>query len=240
MQLVQQAGVLDRNDRLVGEGREQRDLVAREAAGFATGHRDRSDRPVVAEHRHRNPASVAAAPSVGARGFWPSGIGVGVGDIERRSFANGLGVPRGHLVPLARLRQFRLECLREECPRGSVASVVAARERGEDDLIASDPGHHARVPPQQADGTSQNRVEHRLDIRLRLADDAQDVAGRGLRVQRRSQLAVARLELGEEAHVLDGNHGLVGEGLQEPDLGVREWPHFSPANHDRADRCSFA
>src|SRR5262245_16597958 len=140
LQLREQAHVLNGDDRLVREGLEQRDLVAGEPAGLATGHRDRSDRPVVAEHWHRNPASVATETSVGARGFWPSGIGVGVSDIDRRPFANGQGVPRGHLVPLARLRQFRLEGLREECPRGSVASVVAARERGKDDLIASDPG----------------------------------------------------------------------------------------------------
>ena len=101
---------------------------------------------------------------------------------------------------------------------GGVASVVGARERGELDLIARDPGQHARVRPQQADGAGHDRVEHRLDIRLRAADDAQDVAGGGLRVQRRGQLAVARLELGEEAHVLHGDHGLVGEGLQERDL----------------------
>src|SRR5262249_56836747 len=117
---------------LVGEGLEECVLFVRDAAGLATGHRDRPDRPLVAEHWHRNPASVATETSVGACGFWPSGIAVGVGDVDRSSLANGQGVPRGHLVPLARLRQFGLECLREECPRGSVASIVAARERGKD------------------------------------------------------------------------------------------------------------
>src|SRR5262249_20272468 len=125
--------------------------------------------------------------------FWPSGIGVDVGDIERRSFANDLGIPRGHLVPLTRLRQFGLECLREECPRRSVTSVVGARERGKDDLIASDPGQHARVRPQQADGTGQDCVEYWLDIRLRLTDDSQNVASGRLFVERRGQVAVARL-----------------------------------------------
>ena len=90
--------------------------------------------------------------------------------------------------------------------------------------------------PQQADGAGHDRVEHRLDIRLRLADDAQDVAGGGLRVQRRGQLAVARLELGEQAHVLDGDHGLRCKGFEELDLFSREWPGLGAANKDGADR----
>ena len=34
------------------------------------------------------------------------------------------------------------------------------------------------------------------------------------------QLAVARLQLGEQPHVLDGDDGLVGEGLEQLDLLV--------------------
>ena len=121
----------------------------------------------------------------------------------RRSIANGPDVR-----PLVGERP------REERPHGGVASGVGARERGELDLIALDPGQHPRVRPQQADGAGHDRVEHRLDIRLRLADDAQDVAGGGLLVQRRGQLAVARLQLREQAHVLDRDDRLVGEGLE--------------------------
>ena len=59
-----------------------------------------------------------------------------------------------------------------------------------------------------------DRFEHRLHVRLRAADDAQDVARGGLRVERRRQLAVARLQLREEPHVLDRDDRLVGEGLR--------------------------
>ena len=121
-------------------------------------------------------------------------------------------------------------------PRRSDASIVGARERGEINLIARDPSQHARVRPEQADGALQDRVEHRLDIRLRAADDAQDVAGRGLRVQRRRQLAVALLQLGEEADVLDRDHGLVREGLEKGDLLVRKRPDVPAADGDRAQR----
>ena len=66
LQLAQQAGVLDRDHRLIGEGLEERDLVVGEPAGFAAGHRDRPDRLVVTEHRHHNQASVATDTSGGA------------------------------------------------------------------------------------------------------------------------------------------------------------------------------
>src|SRR5215468_9693128 len=104
LQLREQPHILNGDDGLVGEGPEQSDLVVREPAGLATGHRDRPDGPVVAEHWHRSPASVATETSVGARGFWPSGIAVGVGDVDWPPLANRQGIPRGHLVPLARLR----------------------------------------------------------------------------------------------------------------------------------------
>src|SRR5947208_2005347 len=102
------------------------------------------------------------------------------------------------------------------------ACTVGAREPGERDLIAGDSGQRTRVRPQQADGAGQDRVEHGLHIRLRLADDPQDVAGGGLRVQRRRQLAVARLELREQPHVLDRDDGLTSERFEQRDVAVRE------------------
>src|SRR5262249_18026314 len=101
----------------------------------------------------------------------------------------------------------------EELPQRGVPSAVGAREGDELDLISRDTGHYARVPIQQADGTAHDRVEHRLHVRLRTADDAQDVAGGGLPAQRRGQLTVTCLELGEQPDVLDGDDRLVGEGL---------------------------
>jgi hypothetical protein len=94
--------------------------------------------------------------------------------------------------------------------------------------------------PQQADGACQNRVEHRLHIRLRLADDPQDVAGGGLGVQCRGQLAVARLEFGEQSHILDGDDGLVGEGFYDLDLGRGEGLYLASPAPDDAERYAFA
>ena len=66
-----------------------------------------------------------------------------------------------------------------------------------------------------------HRIEHGLQIERRAADDLQHVGGRGLLLQRFGQVARARLHLVEQPHVLDRDHGLVGEGLDEFDLALR-------------------
>ena len=60
-----------------------------------------------------------------------------------------------------------------------------------------------------------------------LRDDLQHLGGRGLLLQRLGQLARARLHLVEQPHVLDRDHRLVGEGRDQLDLLVGEWPHGS-------------
>jgi hypothetical protein len=108
--------------------------------------------------------------------------------------------------------------------RGRVDGVVRARERGELDRIAMNPRQEASVGAQQTHCAVHDCLEYRLDIRLRLADDTQNVTGRCLLVERRGQVAVARLEFGEQPHVLDGDDGLVGEGLQQLCLCVYRVP----------------
>ena len=51
---------------------------------------------------------------------------------------------------------------------------------------------------------------------------------------RAGQLRRPRLKLLEQAHVLDGDHGLIGEGLQELDLRLRE--RLGPVEKDESDR----
>ena len=59
----------------------------------------------------------------------------------------------------------------------------------------------------------------------RRRDDLQHLRGRGLLLQRLGQLARARLHLVEQPHVLDSDHRLVGEGLDQLDLLVGERTH---------------
>src|SRR5882724_6869373 len=87
----------------------------------------------------------------------------------------------------------------------------------------------------QLDGASDDRVEDRLHVGLRPADDAQDLARRRLLLQRLGQLSIARPQLREQPYVLDGDDRLVGEGLEQGDLLVREWRHLIPGNEDMPD-----
>ena len=60
------------------------------------------------------------------------------------------------------------------------------------------------------------RVEHRLQIERRAADDLEHVGGRRLLLQRLAQLV-------EQARVLYGDDGLLSEVAQELDMFVAEW-----------------
>src|SRR3990167_379229 len=71
--------------------------------------------------------------------------------------------------------------------------------------------------------------QHRLDIRRRAGDDAQNFTGRGLLLQRFLQLL-------EQPDVLDGDHGLIGKGFKEFDLRWSEGTHFDAACVQRANQ----
>ena len=70
-------------------------------------------------------------------------------------------------------------------------------------------------------------VEHRLDVGRRLRDRAA-----GCR-QSPSAAPATSSQLVEQPHVLDGDHGLVGEGLQQQDLAVGEGAGFASRKCDR-------
>src|SRR5215813_10229758 len=88
----------------------------------------------------------------------------------------------------------------------------------------------------QAGGIRDDRVQNRLKIARRFADDAQHLCGSGLLLKRLAQLARARLYIVEQADVLDGDYRLIGEGLQQRDLALRERSNLGTWNSDRTDR----
>jgi hypothetical protein len=48
------------------------------------------------------------------------------------------------------------------------------------------------------------------------------------------------VELLEQPHVLDRDHRLVGERLEQGDLRYREWARLRPIHDDRSDRAAVA
>ena len=81
-----------------------------------------------------------------------------------------------------------------------------------------------------------DRLENRLRIRRRLADDAQDLARRRLLLECLGDVAIACLQFREQANVLDCDDRLIGEGRHELDLLVAEGvdPHLP--QHDDAEQ----
>ncbi len=74
--------------------------------------------------------------------------------------------------------------------------------------------HHV-IDPANPRRALDDGVEHRLHVGRRAADDAEHLGRRRLMLQRLAQLRVALAEFFEQAHVLDGDHRLVGEGFEQ-------------------------
>jgi len=92
-----------------------------------------------------------------------------------------------------------------------------------------------RVCDAQLHRSGDDGVENRLNVGGRGTDDAQDLAGRRLLLQRLGQVAVAVFQFLEEADVLDRDHRLVGERFHQLDLLVGEWLDARFPGDDDAD-----
>ena len=92
--------------------------------------------------------------------------------------------------------------------------------------------------PHELHGDSTSVVEHRVEIERRAADDLQHIGGRRLLRERFLEVARLGLHLLEQPHVLDGDDGLIGEGLDELDLARREGAGLGPRQRENADRLS--
>src|SRR5262249_42426227 len=79
-------------------------------------------------------------------------------------------------------------------------------------------------------------VNDGLKIKLRAADDTKDVTSRCLEFERLLQLALACLLCLKQSRVLDGDHGLVGKGLEKLDLSLRKGPWCRSRYRDTANR----
>src|SRR6516225_2238775 len=91
---------------------------------------------------------------------------------------------------------------------------------------APDGGHIRLAQPR---GRLDQRVEHRLQIEGRAADDLEHVGGGSLLLQRLAQLV-------EQAGVLDSDDGLTGEIRDQLHLLVGERPNLLTVNTYDADQ----
>src|SRR5215470_7182459 len=89
--------------------------------------------------------------------------------------------------------------------------------------------HCSQLRPAQPDRTFYDGLKDRLEVRRRSAYDSQDLS--------RGRLPLERIfRLVEQPHILDGDDGLVSEGLEKPDLDLRKWPRLAARHGDGANR----
>ena len=105
-----------------------------------------------------------------------------------------------------------------------------------EDLICHRLGDGALVSFAELDGRLHQRLKHSLQIERGAADHLEHVGGCGLLLQRLLQVLGPRLDLVEQACILNCNHRLVREGLRKLNLFLGEGSdRFAAECHD-ADR----
>jgi hypothetical protein len=98
------------------------------------------------------------------------------------------------------------------------------------DQFAVEAVDRAEEAAAQAGRALRDGLEDGLGVHRGAADRVQDLPGGGLLLQGLRERLVLSLQLGEHAHVLDRDHRLVGEGLEQRHVRVREAAGF-PARH---------
>ena len=97
----------------------------------------------------------------------------------------------------------------------------------------------AGVSARELAGARHNGLKNPVQIECG-TESATDGAQRGQLFHRACELARPGPELAEEPRVLDGDHGLVREGLEQLDLGWRESTGFGALDGDGADGLAIA
>src|SRR5262249_37026216 len=79
-------------------------------------------------------------------------------------------------------------------------------------------------------------IENRLHVGRRTADNGENLCCCRLVLQGLAQFCIALLKLFEQPHVLDGDHCLICESLEQLYLLVREWANFHATDRNRSNR----
>ena len=188
LRFVEQAHVLDRDHRLVGEGSDQRDLLVVERHGLAPSGDDRADHLAGAHHRRADLRVVAEAARKRLRDGRHSRIAGNRHDLrhlcaQHRASDMGLVVDRSWVI-LEHLLGARhaVEC--------ADLDLAVARQRD-----------HGELGVEQAQQVARNRLEHRRRVRHRSAHRGQDLSGSRLSLK-------CLLRFLEQARVLDRDRRL--------------------------------
>ena len=229
-QFLEQPGVLDGDHGLLGEILDQGDLLVCERLHFLAKDCDRTDQFLFLQHRydHQRP---------------------GPGDLHHPDHVgNTSKVSRAlpHVINLGELVRLDDGLKRGAWIRVDRRPLPESRERRRNVVIRSDIEflaipeiHRAKRRSADTRGILKHLPEHRLQFARRRADDLQYFRGRGLLLQRLSQIIRALTQFLEQPRILNGDHSLLGKILDQRDLLVGERPNLLAIDRNCADQLVF-
>jgi hypothetical protein len=216
---TEQAHVFHRDHCLVGKGLQQRDFFLGERSLGLSRYGKRPDALTFPYQRNLQTGADA----------------VGLGD-EPFELDDVVGFPVRDVHDLSIEHHLRREVLStvERCRAHLGGQDVQAGHRvgGQVKVGFTPQKEYCRFCRHEALRALHDRLEDRLRVGRRPGDDAQDLARRGLPLER-------LLGLIEQAHVLDRDNRLARERAYQVDLLLGEWPDFGAANGDAADDLSL-
>ena len=217
-----EADILDRNHRLISESGDEVNLsVGKRQHWFPQqGHNPNHD--PVTQQRHAEHGSGATELGHGQSELR---IGHDVGDMNDPRLKHGTS---GH-GPAVHCHQ----PIAEERVVFRSSGVIVG---GNSVAIALAEGDSTPIRIAEPCGSFQQRLQHRLQIEGRAADDLQHVADCGLIFQRFLQIPGALPQFAKQPRVLHRDHRLRGEILHQRDLLVGERPDFRARGGDHAEQ----
>ena len=121
-------------------------------------------------------------------------------------------------VPCSRIQRYCGSSILISKRRNGYGTEMSPRNHS---VTLAESQHHV-INPTNPRGAFDDGIKDRLHVRGRAADDAEHLCRRRLMLQGLAQFCVALLDLLEQPHVLDGDDGLVGKGLEKCDLFLRK------------------
>ncbi len=220
LDLAEQTRIVNRERGLGGEGAEELDGLRRELAGSFAGDQQRPEDAILAHQRYREERLETRTLEQPAQSARVGPRGIDVGNLDRRT---GLGrPPDGALAEAHGVRALEHH-LESGCGTG--------RQRAGGLVVLA---YEPAVGAGERDGLVDDRREHGLRVQGRV-HHLSDLAERSQLLDRARELAGALVQRLEQAHVVDGDHGLIGESRDERDLALVEGPHFASVDRDLAD-----
>src|SRR5438445_6492545 len=205
---------LNSDDGLVGKSLEQVNLLSREWCRRFPSDGDQAEGPVSAYHRNHQPGLVPREARVFDIARARIRVVLNIRQVKHTTSANSLS---GVNLGVERCRVFLSKPLDPFGP----CSVSC----GDSDHVPVDDEDRATQGRTHTDPASGDRLENGLRVCRRTSDDPEDLTGCRLPLQ-------GLLRLGEQPHILYGDHSLVGKCFEQSDLFFRERLRFGAADDD--------